>query len=429
MIIQPTKAGILNCEINGVSYLDNTYHIKELRVYEDICKAYFTSQLVIETSLNVYEDFLAPTVPVIFTFEAPRSDGGPTKKYTESFRVYSYDSKPLSGGADARMEHTINLIGQEYYNDRHNTVEASFANELGSTAVSKIHNQYMSVNGGLRMLMPSLGMIGKELSPHQVQNKKPIKAIHDILDRMVYGQYKSSAPVYFRDKNGYVVAPLQHILENGTIAENFKHIPAQGAFLAETMGGYNNVIHMRPLAPPGETSAGASGGDIGNLMKSSSFFDLKSGNYIPNINAFSKLLDLDFVKNTPGLSKRVQEMIAQANKNKYGGRMMFSMLDELLQNRQVDKNGPGGYNTTQEAFLATLSYAQKYWVSVPLQTGVNVTCGQRINVIYPINDKLTAKTLFIPRLIHELRLTQGEKREPLNVVGTTDFYCVLWGNG
>jgi hypothetical protein len=156
---------------------------------------------------------------------------------------------------------------------------------------------------------------------------------------------------------------------------------------------------------------------------------MKTGNYIPNIGAFSKLLGLDFVKNTPGLAKRIQEMIGQANKNKYGGRMMFSMLDELLQNRQVDKNGPGGYNTTEEAFLATLAYSQKYWVSVPLQTGVNVTCGQRINVIYPINDKLTAKTLFIPRLVHELRMTEGQKRNPLNVTGTTDFYCVLWGNG
>lgn len=427
--IEPTKASLNDCTINGISYRSDDFHVTELRVYEDICKAYFTAQLVIETNLNNYETFLAPTVPVIFTFEAPRSDGGKTKKYTESFRVYSYDSKPMSGGADGRIQHTIQLIGQEYYNDRHNTVQAAFSNITGTQAARQIHEQYMGTNGPLKMLMPSLGMIGGELHPHQVKNLKPIKAIHDILDRLVYAQYKSSAPVYFRDKSGYVMAPLQHILENGTIAESFQHIPGQGYSLAHKMGGYNNVIHMRPLAPAGETSAGASGADVANLMKSSSYFDLKTGNYIPNINNMSKLLDLPFVKNTPGMKAKLTEMLKQANKNPYGGRMLFSVIDELLQKKEVDKNGPGGYNITQEAFLATLSYSQKYWVSVPLQTGVNVTCGQRINVIYPINDRVTAKTLFVPRLIHELRFTEGQKRKSLNINGTTDFYCVLWGNG
>lgn len=428
-MFQPTKASLNDCTISGISYLSDAFHVKELRVYEDICKAYFTGQLVIETSLNNYENFLAPTIPVIFTFEAPRSDGGATKTYTEAFRVYSYDSKPLSGGGDARIEHTIQLIGQEYYNDRHNTVLQNFSNVTGTEAARQIHSQYMSVNGGLKILLPSMGMIGQEKHPHQVKNMKPIKAIHDLLDRMVFAQYKSSAPVYYRNKQGYVMAPLQHILENGTIAESFKHIPAQGASLAETMGGYNNVIHMRPLAPAGETSSGASAGDVSGLMQSSSYFDLKTGNYIPNLSSLGNLLKLDFVNNTPGLKGKLQEMLQSANKNKYGGRMLFGMLDELLQQKSVDKNGPGGYAMTQEAFLSALNYSQKYWVSVPLQTGVNVTCGQRINVIYPINDKLTAKTLFIPRLIHELRFTEGKERTPVNINGTTDFYCVLWGNG
>lgn len=429
MTIQPTKTALRDCTINGVSYLTNAFHVKELRVYEDICKPYFTAQLVIETLLNNYENFLAPTLPVAFTFDAPRSDGGKTKTYTEQFRVYSYDSKPLSAGADARIEHTINLIGQEYYNDRHNTVMKNFPNVTGVAAAQQIHDEYIRTNGGLRILIPSMGMIGKEKHPHQVRNMKPIKAIHDILDRTVYASYKSSAPTYFRDKPGYKIAPLQHLLENATIAESFEHNPAQGASIQKALFGYNNVIHMRPLSPPSETTSSVSAGDVAGLMQASSFFDIKTGNYIPNLGAISKLLDLDFVKKSKGLSNSLKNMIQQANKNKYGGRMLFTMLDELLQNRSVDKNGPGGYNVSQEAFLATLAYSQKYWVSVPLQTGVNVTCGQRINVIYPINDKITAKTLFVPRLVHELRMTQEAKREPLNINGTTDFYCVLWGNG
>ena len=85
-----------------------------------------------------------------------------------------------------------------------------------------------------------------------------------------------------------------------------------------------------------------------------------------------------------------------------------------------------------------MTYAQKYWVSVPLQTGVNVTCGDRIRVTFPIpnpnagpNDKEKMKnitrTFFIPRLIHEIKFTQGKERTVISNKGSTDFYCLLWG--
>jgi hypothetical protein len=439
-VIQPTKAVLRTCTINSVQYYElvngdvkNNFHVKELRIYEDICKAYFTGQLVIETMLNTWELFVQPTFPVTITFEAPRSDGGQTKTYTEQFRIYSYDSKPLGGGGDARMQHTIQLIGQEYYNDKHNTVLENFANIPGTAAAAAIHNAYMAVNGGLRILMPSTGLIGSEKKPHEVKNKKPIKAIHDILDRCVYGAYKTCAPVYFRNKPGYVMAPLQMILETGSVLESFKHIPAQGASLQETMFGYNNIIHFRPVAPAGESSGAASAGTIAGLINATSFFDVQTGNYINSFNVAAKVLNLSFMNKIKGLKGKAQQMLQQASRGRYGARMMFSMLDELMQQRQIDKNGPGGYNTSEEAFLTTLNYAPKYWISVPLQTGVNVTCGSRITVTAPIGvsdrPQIMNKVLFVPRLIHEIRFTengQGNKREPLNINGTTDIYCVQW---
>lgn len=435
-VIQPTKASLRTCTVNSLPYYEivggdvkNNFHVKELRIYEDICKAYFTGQLVIETMLNVSELFIQPTAPVTISFEAPRSDGGPTKTYTESFRIYSYDSKPLSGGGDARMQHTIQLIGQEYYNDRHNTVLENFPNITGTDAAAKIHDRYMSVNGGLVIKMPSTGLIGSEKKPHEVKNKKPIKAIHDILDRCVFAAYQTCAAVYFRDKPGYVMAPLQHLLESAATLESFKHIPAQGASLEQTMIGYNNIIHLRPVAPAGESSAAASAGTIAGLINSTSSFDINTGNYMKNFSAAAKALGLPFMNKIPYLKGNAQDMIRQASRGRYGARMMFSMLDELMQKRQIDKNGPSGYNTKEEAFLTTLNYAQKYWISVPLQTGVNVTCGSRINISYPINDRPAQKTLFVPRLIHELRFTENDgqgKRQALNINGTTDIYCVQW---
>jgi hypothetical protein len=431
-LFQPTKAKLDRCTIGDISFAESVggqiqfnYHVKEFRIYEDICKAYFTGQLVIETMLNTYELLLQPTQEVILKFTCPRSDGGPTRSYQERFRIYSYDSRPIGGGADGRVEHTISLIGQEYYNDKHNVVVQNFKNTTGVSAAQKIHQQYIASNGGLEP-SPSVGMIGSDRVPHQVLNKKPFKAIHDILDRCVFSTYQTCAPVYFRRKQGYVMKPLQEILETGPITGSFQHRTAAGSSLQDVFLGYNNVIHMRPLAPPGEDESGTKASDISGMLKSLAYLDVKRGHFKYNIGQLQNLLSLPFVKNTPSLKNAAQEMLAEAQKSSRGGMTMMNFLDTLMQEKNIDKNGPGGYNVKQEAFIAALTYAQKYWVSVPGQTGVNITCGDRINVIYPVGNTPIQKTLFIPRLIHEVRFSQGDDRQPLEVNAKTEIYGVHW---
>lgn len=430
---QPTKAFLLQCTINGVS--QPVFHVHELKVFEDICKFYLTGQLVIETMLNQFEQFLQPTAPVVISFEAPRSDDGPTKIYTEQFRVYSYDSRPINSGEEARILHTIQLIGQEYYNDKHNTVVQNFNNMTGTAAAKTLHDQYIGVNGNLSIKVPSTGLIAQERVSHQVVNKKPVKAIHDILDRSVFAQYKSCAPTYFRNKPGYVIAPLEHLLTSSPKAESFVHKPSMATNLVETLYGYNNVVHFRPLAPPGESSSAASINEISGMLKATSFFDFKTGNLQSKAGNLANVLKLPFISQIPNFKSNARKMITQATKGKFGAANMFHVLDELMQQRQIDKNGPGGYNTSQEALITALTYAQKYWVTVPLQTGVNVTCGQRISVQYPVNNVLVNQTLFVPRLIHHLRISQlkqadnrQESRVLVDINGTTDIYGVLWGS-
>jgi hypothetical protein len=427
-LVQPTKVALKTCSIGGVDWITNAaqtnFHVKEFRIYEDICKFYFTGELVIETYLNVYETFLYPTAPVVIAFECPRSDGVSTRTYTETFRVYSYDSSPLSGGADGHLKHTISLIGQEYYNDKHNVVTENFKLVSATTAAKRIHNNYVQSNGSMNVKSPAKGSIANDTSAHQVLNKKPSKAIHDLLDRAVFPNYKSSAPTYFRNKSGYVIAPLQQLLETSSIASNFIHAPASGASIGDTMLGYHSVIYMRPLAPAGEASSGVRASDISGLLKGSSYVDLESGNILNRNGKFAKSLGKNFIKGT-----NANQVLQGATKGSGGGMDILSVINNLHQFKEVDKNGPGQYNTSQEALITALHYAQKYWVSVPGQSGLNVSCGDRIRVVFPINDKLTIKTLFVPRLIHECRFTEDTsdgKRRPTNVRCKTEIYGVFW---
>jgi hypothetical protein len=429
--IQPSKVSLNLCTINGISYLPDNFHVKELRIYEDICKYYFTGQLVIETSQNAFEYMLGPTVPVVMEFESPRTDGGPTRIYRQRFRIHSYESHPLSGGTDARMEHKIQLIGQEFYNDRHNTVIRGFSNITGTDAAWQIHNQYVKASdSGGQSDVSSAGLIGSREVPHQARNVKPVKAIFDILDRCVWPQYPSCAPVYFKSVDGFTIAPLQHLLEKAPIrGRYFYQKLGAGNDLREVLEGYEGVVHFKPLTPPGESQADSTSmmSAFGNAIQ---FFDPKTGQTQNIPGNIDKILNLPFMNKVPNVKKRVQEMLAEANKSSLGAENMVRVINDLMQSRSISKQGPGGFQLAQEAFLTLLGYTQKYWVSVPMQSGLNITCGSRIEMVHPIVENFKAKQvfkrMFVPRLIHEVKFTEGPKRTPLVVNGITDMYCVHW---
>lgn len=428
-IVQPTKVILRTARINGVDFIEQrgdkvfeNFTVHSLRVYEDICKSYFTGQLVIEDQLNATDPYLLPGVDVVLSWSSiPNS-----KTYTERFRVYSIDSKPKNNDLYAGMIITIALIGQEYYNDTQNTVMQNFSNLPATVAATQIHNQYLGVNGGL-IPSPSKGMIGLQEHPHQVMNMKPIKAIHDLLDKAVSLTVDTSAFTYFRNKPGYVIAPLEELLNTSPMAGNFIHKPAQGLNIGDVLFGYNNVIHFRPMAPANQDSA--RGAEIDSLLKTSSFFDAKTGNFLQQSGALKMANTLKALTNigkNADLLKLSQALLGQAVKTQFGSRQMFNVINEDRQQRTVDKNGPGGYNVSEEAFLATLNYSKKYWMSVPMQSGIDVTVGRRVNVVYPVGSRRTAKTLFVARLIHELQFKIPGQRKYEPAQGVTELYVVEW---
>ena len=419
-IIQPTKVTLRTCIIGSTPDIEpdgkENFAVHSVRVYEDICKSYFTGQLVIEDQINQTDPYLYPATQVLLSWVVYTNTT--SKTYTEKFRIYSIESKPKGNDLYAGMIITINLIGDEYYNDTQNTVMENYKNVTATTAAAAIHNKYLTENGGIKVI-ESLGPIGQDNYPHQILNMKPIKAIHDLLDKAVKG---TSAFVYFRNKPGYVIAPLEELLTTTPILGNFIHKPAAGANLDDVLQGYNNIIHFRPMAPPSqETSQGVRSVELDSLMKTSSFYDMKTGNYFTNLSGLS-----DRATSLKTIENLGKNLFNKSVKTPFGASILFNAINEDRQPRTIDKNGPAGHKAREEAFIASLSYSKKYWISVPMQSGINVTIGNRINCIYPVGLKLQAKTLFVARLIHELQFkTPGQKRyEPAQ--GSTDMYCVEW---
>lgn len=403
MTSTPTKVILYECSIGGVPFAEirgegdryNYFHVQELRIYEDNCKFYFTGQLVIEAQLNSFEKFLAPQAEVVISFSAPPN----SFIYQERFRVYSYESKPREGDIIGSMVVTISLIGDEYYKDKSSQVQQNFSNVTGSSAAAQLHNEYIAHNGGLQHQLQSIGMIGQTLHPHQVLSKQPSKAIHDLLDKSVFPVPSSGPAVYFRNKRGYVIEPLEHLIRNAPIRAGFIHFPARMRDMPTMLTAWHDVIHFRPMAPPGEDRGGARGVEFDGMNKVLSSLDLAEGNSVTG-------------KGSGGSG--------------YGSGVSKAIIDSWRQLATVDKNGPGGYEAREKAFLAQLTYSPKYWTSVPLQSGINVTVGERINVTYQVGEEIQMKTIWVARLIHELRFTEGRDRSAVAVNGTTDLFGVAF---
>lgn len=421
-IVQPSRVTLKTCIIGSTPHIDfqnnnikENFTVHSIRIYEDICKAYFTAQLLIEDQINQTDPYIYPATEVLISWTVEPTN----KTYTEKFRIYSIESKPKDNDLYAGMLITLNLIGDEYYNDTQNTVMQNFPNITATQAAAQIHNTYIAENGPISVI-DSIGLVGKTDHPHEVTNMQPIKAIHDLLDKAVKG---TSAFVYFRNKPGYVIGPLQELMETGSINGNFIHKPGQGAQIKDVLTGYNNIIHFRPMAPPSqETAQGIRNAELDSLMKTSSFFDIKSGQYIQNVSGLTSRISTG-ISSLDGLFK---EVFNKSVKSPFGARLLFNAINQDRQELTVDKNGPAGHKAAEEAFLAALSYSKKYWVVVPMQSGINVTIGNRINCVYPVGERPTAKTLFVARLIHCLnfKTPSANRYEPSQ--GTTEIYAVNW---
>ena len=394
--VQPTKATMITCSIAGTDYhtlvngeYRENFHVQELRIYEDNCKFYFTGQLIIEAQYNTFERYLAPQADVVIAFVAP-----PGRLYQEVFKVYSYESKPREGDIQGSMVVTIALMGKEYFKDKASQVQKNFQNVTGTTAASEIHKHYLSENGKLAIIPESLGMIGKQLHAHQVLSKQPSKAINDLLDKSIFPTAHSGPGVYFRNKPGYIIGALEHLIKTQPITGRFKHFPAAGADLIHTFEGYSDVIHFRPMAPPGEDRGGARNEASKKVLSS-----------------------LDFKTGKPVTGKG-------EGGSGYAEGVSTNFTDELRQEIGIDKQGPGNHQAKENAFISKLTYSPKYWVSVPMQEGIKVTVGDNITVRYPVSDEIQTKTLWVARLIHELRFTEGKDRSVVTVTGTTDLFGV-----
>lgn len=365
----PTKALLLGCTIAGV---DVGKFVNNITCYETLCKPYITSKLIIFDNNNVINRLNQQYggikgQPVYYAFT-----GGEEIYQQEQ---YVFEVKELPSQENLRyIVYEISTVGRAYYSDRANLVQTAPILETATTAAQKIHNEYIGGDAPLKILMSSMGMIAKtESGGFDIPNVKPFKAMRDVLDRATYGAYQSGSTVYFRDRDSYVIAPLEHLFATMSAQAKFIQSATWGTNFEHIFNAHYAIISASTVTSEGTGSAGSGGNLAAAASQAQTIFDRKTHKIIQEKKAVAQSL-APWATQLPSFG------------SKLGGKINVTPIDEA---RNPVSTDPALNKPIENLFQASVKDAPNYHVRVPLKGGLKCTVGKGayIKLIPPVGDQ------------------------------------------
>lgn len=362
MIVLPTKVALRACSIKGA---DMRKHTLRISTFETICKPYLTATILINDSGNLINSLeLTGGDPVSFVI-----DTGIGKMIESKQFILTVQESDQQGDNKRSKLYQITTASESYFNDRANIVQRSDVNIPMTAAAQQIHNQFVGSDAPLNVMMQSLGMIAKtDIGGFITSNKKPFKAINDIISRASYGQYKSGTSVYFRNMEEYIIAPLEHLF--ATMSPRIQLIEKEtwGSDWQDTFNSYNAIIHATTKVEEGSGTTG-SHETAATAKQAINMFDVTGGKEV--------IQQLGQMVGTTALSKFA--------KGRMGGLPNVLQMDT----RRNEPSNDQGMNIIQEnLFKAKVKESVNYYIKCPIQAGINIVAGRgfEAKLLPPVGD-------------------------------------------
>ena len=389
----PGKVRLRSCTIKGtrVDLLINC-----IRLYETMCKPYFTAQIMVIDNINMINNLqLKGGDKVSFSFHAEVTG----QVIAQDQYILSIDGEEPAESLRA-VKYTIYTASASFFKDKANIVQRSVVNITGSALAASIHEDYVGGDFPLSV-HSSTGMIAQsDIGGYQVNGKKPFKAIQDVLDRSVGGGVSTGSWMYFMRRNmggrndtsnRYVMCPLETLFNSRGSQETFWQKNTWGSEFEHTLGGGNpssdHAIIAAKTVIKEKESAGRRGGGA-NIAKTMAgalnIWEITTGsNPIAN-----------FTGSSGGGGGGAASMAANFS-SKRGGMPNFFQNDARRNPMSTNQN----INAVAEnAFQGGVKDSTNYLIKVPIQTGINVTVGlgADAHLIPPIGDVLSNRRSEIP---------------------------------
>lgn len=395
------KVGLNYNLMNGINVRSITHCI---RIFESMCKSYRTAEIVLYNSDGqVNELGLAIGSPV--SFEIQNGTGG----------MYQMDSlvigipEQFSTDGIRKDQVTVVTATSAYMKDRGSLVQHSFVNQTITSAIQTIHNQY--VGGPLTTVMESKGMIAKDIiGSYIVSNDKPFKAIRDMANRATYGGVSTGATMYFENKTGHVLGPLESFFSPIKVTAELIQKDTWGNYWRDLFAGSDtqsekaiiaSKLYQKEVDP--ETAGGGGGGGSGAALASAAqgktVYDAAKRDHVVDRAA----IQIGMI--SPYLAPFV---------GKYGGRQITHIMDSARNDLAVD---PSTKTEAENAFSARVKNGTNFLVKFTIDSGFKTTVGEGVNVILmaPLRGPIATISgdLLNADLMHECYFDNRE------VMGTT----------
>lgn len=397
--IQPAQGQLLSFTLMGY---DMTQYVHCVRVYEDICKPYLTAEIEFYDTNNIIENLnVTAGCPAGFSFHSPPNGN----TYTQNLVVLDYKGEQAPGTLKYQI-YTFHLIGTVYFQDRSNNVQAGFTNQTGTSAIQQIFGQYLP-GDTLSVITQSAGMIGTTSAPYNT-NEHPLTAINNIMRKLTASQYQTGNWLLYRDSQNVKLAQLQQLFDQGSSVQSF--------IQKETWGvNFNDADLYRAIIVAQVLVQGSAADIAGAMNQTQRTFDISAGSPVGN------MLGGQIASGIGGIFSQAQAFISMISS---GTVMTGHQLTDSA--RWPNSTAPFTKTNSEASYSATIRNSPQLLIRVPMQTGLNVTIGQKITAqlmpptgdlfnVNPYQYSLYGDWLAI-RIVHEIYTDQREDSATTTIV-------------
>ena len=402
-VILPTKCRLKRFTIKGYNVQP---HVILLSVYESIYKPYITihCELSDKSVGGAIKNLgIVAGDEIKFSFDAIEG-----RTYDGTVHVLAIKGEAKTESLRS-IQYTIKGIGPSWFSDQKTIVKQSYKDIPATSVIGSIHRNYIGNDAPLRILESSIGPVDKEL--YRVMGMKPFKAINDLKDRALYGSVKTGTTMYYRDRDSYVLAPLETMFNQMSSQQDFIQNGTLGRFITDFDRAKNCIIAIHTLVDEEQQTgrapkiASAGSQEVGG-------FNLRTKkNTIINPKSF--------------LSGMLGSITGGGS---HGGRPNFFAFDS---SKLAMAQQPHIKACEENAYSAQLMDGVSFAVKVPINTGINCTVGKGVNLtLIPPQSDLSydyigedmSGVYMITTLVHTLRFDAS----PVN--GYTAFECSRKGS-
>lgn len=234
----PGDTLLYDCTMSGAGGgVDVRQRVYDLAVYESITKPYISVVLTLIDPTDLLNGLFDGNNSFSLSFSQPGQE-----PYTGQFTVMS--AEKVRNLQNQRVA-TYKVVGYSPHMTNFPMVQKAYRTQTATSVASDLINSFLKPIKPLQVRAPSVGMVGNQHMPYNINNIQIHAAIRSTLLRAMSSKDKSSAYTFFENKRALVIDTLENMINNVGGGPTFYQRPLGRNFLTDTAFQQWTIISLR----------------------------------------------------------------------------------------------------------------------------------------------------------------------------------------